>query len=82
MDVDVDSGLRSIIARHMKIKDQDLINDDSRFIEDLDADLLDIIFIINDAEDEFRIRINGESEDFCTVGDLSREIKNTIAGQR
>lgn len=59
--------------------DQSTITEDSKFVEDLGADSLDILEIIMGIEDEFGIKIPTEStSDIITVGDAYRAIKSAL----
>ena len=70
--------LRKIIAETMNYNPED-ITEDTRFVDDLGADSLDIFQIILAIEDEFEISISDSSvENIVTVGDAVEKIKNTV----
>lgn len=70
--------LTSAIAEVLDIE-QDTITADSKFVEDLGADSLDILEIIMGIEDEFGIKIPTEkAENIVTVGDAFNEIKKVL----
>ncbi len=64
--------LREIVSKRLKIPAEQ-ISADSRFIEDLCADSVDVFEIVFDMEDEFQADLGGKGfDDFLTVGDLYR----------
>lgn len=70
--------LTGAIANVLDI-DQSTITEDSKFVEDLGADSLDILEIIMGIEDEFGIKIPTEStSDIVTVGDAYKAIKSAL----
>lgn len=70
--------LTSAIADVLDI-DQDSITVDSKFVEDLGADSLDVLEIVMGIEDEFGIKIPTEStKEIVTVGDAFEAIKKVI----
>lgn len=70
--------LASAIADVLDIE-QDTITPDSKFVEDLGADSLDILEIIMGIEEEFGIKIPTEStENVVTVGDAFEAIKKAF----
>ncbi len=67
--------VRQIIADVLNV-DPETVTPETRFIEDLGADSLDIFQIIMSLEEEFRITINdNDAENISTVGDAVEEIK-------
>ena len=56
------------------------ISEESRFVEDLGADSLDVMEIIMNLEKEFNIKIDMEeaSQDIKTVGDAAQKIEKAI----
>ena len=67
--------LQQIIAEVLNI-DPDTITVDSRFIDDLSADSLDIFEIITSIEDAFDITIDdSQAESIVTVGDAAEAIR-------
>lgn len=69
--------LQEIIADVMNIEDRETITMDSKFVDDLGADSLDVFQIIMGIEETFDIEIdNEEAEKIVTVGDAVEQIKN------
>ena len=57
--------------------DQDMIKDDSNFVEDLGADSLNIVELVMGIEEHFDIEIPDEdAETLHTVADLKQYIKD------
>ena len=70
--------LISAIAEVLDL-DKSTITADSRFVDDLGADSLDIIEIIMGIEDEFGIQVpTDEAESIVTVGDAFDKIKKAL----
>lgn len=70
--------LQQIIAEVLNI-DPDFITEDSRFIDDLSADSLDIFEIITSIEEAFDITIDdSQAESIATVGDAAEAIRNAV----
>ncbi len=70
--------LRTIIADVLNIEEQE-IHMESKFVDDLGADSLDIFQIIMGIEETFDIEIdNEEAEKIAIVGDAVEQIKNAI----
>ena len=70
--------IREIIADKLSIS-EDEITMDSSFLEDLNADSLDIVELIMALEDELDIEIPDEdAENFVTVGDVVRFVKSHV----
>ena len=70
--------LQQIIAEVLNI-DPDTITVDSRFIDDLSADSLDIFEILTSIEDAFDITIDdSQAESIVTVGDAAEAIRNAV----
>lgn len=68
--------LREIIVDVLNVNEGD-ITPDTKFVDDLGADSLDIFQIITGIEDEFDIEIpNEEAEKIATVGDAVEQIKS------
>ncbi|WNY65226.1 acyl carrier protein [Borreliella carolinensis] len=69
------SKVRSIISEQLD-KKEDEINIDSRFVEDLNADSLDIYELLYLLEEAFDDKIpENEANEFETVGDVVNFIK-------
>ena len=59
--------------------DKDKITADSKFVDDLGADSLDVLEIIMGIEDEFGIEIpTDQAESIVTVGDAYEMIKEAL----
>jgi len=70
--------LQEIIAEALNM-DPAEITMDTKFIDDLGADSLDLFQIILAIEDQFEISISdAQAEGIVTVGDAVREIRNAI----
>ncbi|HIU87662.1 MAG TPA: acyl carrier protein [Candidatus Avilachnospira avistercoris] len=70
--------LQAIIADVLSI-DPSEISMETSFVEDLDADSLDLAQIVMGIEDEFGIEIpQDEIEKIVTVGDAVEQIKNAL----
>ena len=70
--------IREIIADKLSIS-EDEITMDSSFLEDLNADSLDIVELIMALEDELDMEIPDEdAENFATVGDVVRFVKSHV----
>ena len=72
--------IRKIIAEALNC-DPEEITEDTKFVDDLGADSLDIFQIILAIEDEFEISISdSQVEHIVTVGDAVEEIRKTVDG--
>ena len=70
--------VREIIADKLSIS-EDEITMDSSFLEDLNADSLDIVEVIMAFEDELDMEIPDEdAEGFVTVGDVVKYVKSHV----
>ncbi|MBS4957515.1 MAG: acyl carrier protein [Clostridium celatum] len=70
--------IREIIADKLSIN-EDEITMDSAFLEDLNADSLDIVELIMALEDELDMEIPDEdAENFVTVGDVVNFVKSHV----
>lgn len=70
--------LISAIAEVLDL-DEEKITADSKFVDDLGADSLDVFEIIVGIEDEFGIEVPTEAaEKIVTVGDAYEEIKKAL----
>lgn len=69
--------LKDIIVDQLNV-DEDRVTLEANIQEDLDADSLDIVDLINSIEDQFDISIPEEAvEEIKTVGDMVNYIENT-----
>lgn len=70
--------IQSIISEVLNIE-KDNITEETKFIDDLGADSLDIFQIVMGIEEEFDIEIDdGNIEKIITVGDVIKEIKKMV----
>ena len=71
--------LKKIICRELtNIKEED-IKEDTRFVEDLNADSLDVVQIVMGIEDEFGIEIPEEASfQIKTVGEAHKAILKAL----
>lgn len=68
--------IKKIIVEQLGVE-EDEVNMESSFIDDLGADSLDIVELIMAIEEEFDIEIpDSEAEKIVTVGDAVNYIKN------
>ncbi len=66
--------IRSLLASQLDIE-EDRITMDSNFVEDFEADSLDVVDMVMSLEDEFGIEVPDEAvENFHTVGDVVRYV--------
>ncbi|MCR4741231.1 MAG: acyl carrier protein [Lachnospiraceae bacterium] len=71
--------IQKIIAEVLNV-DTEEVKPDSKFIDDLGADSLDIFQIIMGIEEEFDIEITtDDAEKIVTVGDAFEQIKNALS---
>ncbi len=70
--------IKTITAEQLDIE-PDSVTSDAAFIEDLEADSLDIVELIMEMEEEYDIEIPDEdAEKISTVGDAVEYIKSRI----
>ena len=70
--------MQDIIAEVMNVPKED-ITPDTKFVDDLGADSLDIFQMIMGIEEEFDIEINNDdAEKIVTVQDAVDQIKNVL----
>ena len=66
--------IRSLLASQLDIE-EDRITMDSSFVEDFEADSLDVVDMVMSLEDEFGIEVPDEAvENFHTGGDVVRYV--------
>ncbi|MCR5789054.1 MAG: acyl carrier protein [Lachnospiraceae bacterium] len=71
--------IQKIIAEVLNV-DIDEVQPETRFVDDLGADSLDIFQIIMGIEEEFDIEIStDDAEKIVTVGDAAEQIRNAIS---
>ncbi|MDZ4956991.1 acyl carrier protein [Clostridium perfringens] len=70
--------VREIIAEKLSINEDDITMEAS-FVEDLNADSLDLVELMMALEDELDTEIpDEEAENFKTVGDVVKYLKNHV----
>ena len=70
--------IQAIIAKVLNI-DPSKITPETTFVDDLDADALDVLQIIMGIEDEFHIQIPDDAADnIITVADAVNQIKSAL----
>ena len=70
--------IQAIIAKVLNI-DPSKITPETTFVDDLDADSLDVLLIIMGIEDEFHIQIPDDAADnIITVADAVNQIKSAL----
>lgn len=70
--------LQQIIAEVLNIETEK-ITEDTKFVDDLGADSLDVFQIILSIEEEFEISISdSQAENIVTVGDAVEEIRKSV----
>ena len=70
--------IQAIIAKVLNI-DASKITPETTFVDDLDADSLDVLQIIMGIEDEFHIQIPDDAADnIITVADAVNQIKSAL----
>ena len=75
MSKDVDATVKKIVADHLGVDEQKVINEAS-FIDDLGADSLDTVELVMAFEEEFGSEISdNEAEKILTVGDAIKFIE-------
>lgn len=73
--------LRKLVADQLNVT-EDRIVSDAKFIDDLEADSLDLVELVMSLEDEFGIEITEEdAEKLVTVGDAEAFIREHAAGE-
>lgn len=69
--------VKEVIGEQLGIEDLDAITMETTFIDDLEADSLDIVELIMALEEEFDLEIpEAEAEKITSVGDVVEYIKN------
>ncbi|MCF0143047.1 MAG: acyl carrier protein [Parasporobacterium sp.] len=72
--------LKEIIANVLNMNPEN-ITPETRFIDDMGADSLDLFQVVLEIEDTFHIKIDdSQVEKISTVGDAAEAIKNAIKG--
>lgn len=67
--------LKNIIVDQLGVNEE-IVKEDATFVDDLEADSLDIVELVMNIEEEFEMEIPDEdSEKIVTVGDVVKYIK-------
>lgn len=79
MSENIEEKVKSIIADQLGIEEEQ-VKDDSKFLEDLGADSLDLVELIMSLEEEFNVEIpDEEAEKITKVSDAIAFIKANAA---
>lgn len=77
---DVNSKVKEIMVEQLGLSDANEIKDDSKFIEDLGADSLDIVELVMALEEEFDLEIqDSDAEGILTLADAVKFIEEKKA---
>ncbi|MCR4315529.1 MAG: acyl carrier protein [Planctomycetes bacterium] len=69
-----------VVCEHLN-KSRDLVKEEAKFIEDLEADSLDIIELVMELEGEFDLSIpEADARKIVSVGDAIAYIQTALAG--
>jgi acyl carrier protein len=75
MAISAEDRLKKIIAKELSVSEEEVVPDAS-FIDDLNADSLDLVELIMAIEEEFNVKISDEEADkIKTVGDAMDFLK-------
>ena len=78
MTDEMKSKIKNIISKQLAVAEEQ-VTDDSSFVEDLNADSLDLVEMIMAFEEEFSIEISDEeAENIKTVKDIYTYIDNRL----
>lgn len=76
---DIADRVKKIVVEHLGV-DEDKVNEDASFIDDLGADSLDTVELVMAFEEEFSVEIPDDAaEKIQTVGDAINFIKENAA---
>tara|TARA_R110001592_G_scaffold153736_1_gene382476 strand:+ start:1486 stop:1734 length:249 start_codon:yes stop_codon:yes gene_type:complete len=68
----------AILTEKILVKIED-INDDARFLTELEFDAMEMVDLIKEIENEFKISIRGRDiKHFITIGDAKKYLKNCL----
>lgn len=68
----------AILTEKFLVKIED-INDDARFLTELEFDAMEMVDLIKEIENEFKISIRGRDiKHFITIGDAKKYLKNCL----
>ena len=77
--MEVFDKVKEITMDQLGIEDEDSVTMDTAFVDDLEADSLDIVDLMMALEEEFNIEIPDEdAEKIVTVGDAVSYIKDRV----
>jgi len=77
--MDILDKVKAVVVEKLGVE-ADKVTPEARFIEDLDADSLDIVELVMGLEDEFGLEISDEeAEKIRTVGDAIKFIQEKVA---
>ncbi len=77
--MDILEKVKAVVVEKLGVE-ADQVTPEARFIEDLNADSLDIVELIMGLEDEFGLEISDEeAETIQTVGDAIKFIESKLA---
>ena len=81
MSIEIAEKVKELIVKQLAVA-PDQVTDDARFVEDLNADSLDIVELIMALEEEFGSEIPDEdAENLKTVGDAIKYIETKAAAK-
>ena len=79
MSKDISQKVKKMVAEHLGVE-EDKVTDESNFIDDLCADILDTLELVMAFEEEFGSEISdSEAEKILTVGDAIKFIESKSA---
>lgn len=79
--VEVESKVRKIVAEQLNVAESD-ITPDTAFVNDLNADSLDVVELVMEFEEQFEINIPDEvAEKIQTVGQAAEHIHRAVEGK-
>uniref|UniRef100_A0A7C4LKF0 Acyl carrier protein n=1 Tax=Schlesneria paludicola TaxID=360056 RepID=A0A7C4LKF0_9PLAN len=77
---DIETKVKGIVSEQLNVPKED-IRFDSKFVDDLKADSLDVVELVMEFEEEFEITIPDEDyEKIQTVGDAVKYITRKLSG--
>lgn len=72
---DIFKKVKSIIVNQLNVEEENVV-ENATFVDDLEADSLDIVELIMNIEEEFEMEIpDADTEKIVTVGDVIEYIK-------
>ena len=77
--MDVDKRVKEIIVEQLGVNENE-VNPEAKFIDDLGADSLDLVELVMALEEEYNLEISDEdAEKILTVGDAIEYIRGHVA---